>query len=72
MSTPVSSQHVIFGAGAVGLAVLDALLRRGETVRVVNRSGHAQVLPTWRGSAATSPTRSSPPRSAPAPAYRRA
>ena len=36
-------QHVIFGTGAIGLATLDALLRRGETVRMVNRSGVARV-----------------------------
>ncbi|SKC67341.1 NAD-dependent epimerase/dehydratase family protein [Krasilnikoviella flava] len=36
-------RHVIFGAGAVGLATLDALLRRGETARLVNRSGSARV-----------------------------
>jgi nucleoside-diphosphate-sugar epimerase len=36
-------RHVIFGTGAVGLAVLDALHRRGETARLVNRSGHARV-----------------------------
>jgi nucleoside-diphosphate-sugar epimerase len=35
--------HVIFGAGAIGLATLDALLRRGETVRMVSRSGSARV-----------------------------
>ncbi|RZT12621.1 nucleoside-diphosphate-sugar epimerase [Kribbella sp. VKM Ac-2569] len=40
MSTP---QHVIFGAGAIGLALLDALRQRGETARLVNRSGHARV-----------------------------
>src|ERR1700759_3599156 len=34
-------QHVIFGTGAVGLATLDALRRRGETARLVNRSGTA-------------------------------
>jgi nucleoside-diphosphate-sugar epimerase len=38
-----SPRHVIFGTGAVGLATLDALRRRGETVRLVNRSGHARV-----------------------------
>jgi nucleoside-diphosphate-sugar epimerase len=43
MTTPISPQHAIFGAGAVGLAVLDALRRRGETARVVNRSGHPEV-----------------------------
>jgi nucleoside-diphosphate-sugar epimerase len=40
MSTP---RHVIFGTGAIGLATLDALRRRGETARLVNRSGHARV-----------------------------
>ncbi len=35
--------HVIFGAGAIGLATFDALRRRGRTVRMVNRSGMAQV-----------------------------
>jgi nucleoside-diphosphate-sugar epimerase len=35
--------HVIFGTGAIGLATLDALRRRGGTVRMVNRSGKAQV-----------------------------
>ena len=38
-----SARHVIFGTGAIGLATLDALLRRGETVRMVNRSGSAPV-----------------------------
>jgi nucleoside-diphosphate-sugar epimerase len=36
-------RHVIFGTGAIGLATLDALRRRGERVRLINRSGHAQV-----------------------------
>jgi nucleoside-diphosphate-sugar epimerase len=36
-------RHVIFGTGAIGLATLDALRRRGETVRLVNRSGSAPV-----------------------------
>jgi NADPH:quinone reductase-like Zn-dependent oxidoreductase len=36
-------QHVIFGTGAVGLVTLDALRRRGETTRLVNRSGTAPV-----------------------------
>lgn len=35
--------HVVFGAGPVGLAVTDELLRRGRRVRVVNRSGGASV-----------------------------
>jgi hypothetical protein len=33
-------RHVIFGTGAIGLATLR---RRGETVRLVNRSGTAPV-----------------------------
>jgi hypothetical protein len=31
--------HVVLGTGAVGMAVAEALLRRGESVRVVNRCG---------------------------------
>jgi uncharacterized protein YbjT (DUF2867 family) len=38
-----TARHVIFGTGAIGLATCDALRRRGETVRLVNRSGHAPV-----------------------------
>ncbi|HEV8165438.1 MAG TPA: NAD(P)H-binding protein, partial [Actinomycetota bacterium] len=38
-----TARHVIFGTGAIGLATHDALRRRGETVRLVNRSGHAPV-----------------------------
>src|SRR5829696_9027278 len=37
------ARHVIFGTGAIGLATLEALLRRGETVRMINRSGTARV-----------------------------
>jgi nucleoside-diphosphate-sugar epimerase len=37
------ARHVIFGTGAIGLATCEALLRRGETVRMVNRSGTAPV-----------------------------
>ena len=40
MSSP---RQVIFGTGAIGLATLAALRRRGEDVRVVNRSGTAPV-----------------------------
>ena len=49
------AHHVIFGTGAIGLATLDALLRRGETVRMVNRSGTARVpddVEVVRGNAA--------------------
>lgn len=38
-----SARHVIFGSGAVGLATFEALRRRGESVRLVNRSGRAAV-----------------------------
>ena len=41
MST--APHHVIFGTGAIGLATLDALRRRGERVRMVNRNGSAPV-----------------------------
>jgi nucleoside-diphosphate-sugar epimerase len=35
--------HVVFGTGAVGLALVDELAAQGLTVRAVNRSGHAEV-----------------------------
>ena len=35
--------HVIFGAGAVGMAVMEELAARGKRVRLVNRSGQADV-----------------------------
>lgn len=35
----MSTEHVIFGTGAIGLATYDALRRRGITPRMVNRSG---------------------------------
>jgi nucleoside-diphosphate-sugar epimerase len=41
-----AAEHVVFGAGAVGLAIADALLARGVApgqVRVVNHSGHASL-----------------------------
>ncbi len=41
--TVSTARHVIFGTGAIGLATLDSLRRRGESVRLVNRSGHAPV-----------------------------
>ncbi len=36
--------HVIWGAGRLGMAVMRALTAKGETVRMVNRSGKANVL----------------------------
>jgi nucleoside-diphosphate-sugar epimerase len=36
--------HVVFGTGAVGMSVMDALIQRGpRRVRMVNRSGRARV-----------------------------
>ena len=37
------AEHVIFVTGAIGLATFEALRRRGESFRLVNRSGHAPV-----------------------------
>jgi hypothetical protein len=61
-------RHVIFGSGAIGPAVLDALRRRGETARLVNRSGSAPVPDDVQVAAETPGTRPSPPRSPVAPA----
>ncbi len=41
--TTTTARHVIFGTGAIGMATMEALRRRGETVRMVNRSGRAAV-----------------------------
>ena len=35
--------HVVYGTGAVGMAVMDALVQNGRRVRMVNRSGRASV-----------------------------
>ena len=35
--------HVIFGTGPVGMSVMDELSSRGKRVRMVNRSGRADV-----------------------------
>src|SRR5215216_7759728 len=35
--------HVVYGTGAVGMAVMDTLVQNGRRVRMVNRSGHASV-----------------------------
>ena len=34
-----ADDHIVLGAGAVGMAVVEVLARRGESVRVVKRSG---------------------------------
>jgi nucleoside-diphosphate-sugar epimerase len=38
------ADHVVLGAGAVGMAVVEALVRRGEAVRIVNRSGLGEPM----------------------------
>src|SRR5215208_7536833 len=37
--------HVILGTGAIGRAVAQELIRRGEKVRMVNRSGKMEETP---------------------------
>ena len=57
-------RHVVFGTGAIGLATLDALRRRGESVRLVNRSGTAPVpddIEVLGGTSATPPSPPPPP-----------
>ena len=46
--------HVVLGAGAVGMAVAEALARRGESVRVVNRSGLREPMAVFSPSPVTS------------------
>lgn len=41
----MSANHVILGTGAIGRAVMEELLRRGESVRMVNRSGRMDEVP---------------------------
>lgn len=38
--------HVVLGTGAIGRAVAEDLIRRGESVRMVNRSGRLDEPPT--------------------------
>lgn len=46
MTTLPSEKNVIFGAGPLGLAVMDELVARGRQVTVVNRSGRVgETLP---------------------------
>ncbi len=35
----MSAKHIILGTGAIGRAIAEELIRRGESVRMVNRSG---------------------------------
>ncbi len=41
----MSARHVVFGTGAIGRAVAEELIRCGESVRVVNRSGKMDECP---------------------------
>jgi nucleoside-diphosphate-sugar epimerase len=41
----MSVNHVVFGTGAIGRAVMEELLKRGEPVRMVNRSGKMAEVP---------------------------
>ncbi len=41
----MSVDHVVLGTGAIGRAVMNELLKRGESVRMVNRSGHMEEVP---------------------------
>ena len=41
----MSVNHVVFGTGAIGRAVMNELLKRGESVRVVSRSGKMDEAP---------------------------
>ena len=35
----MSIKHVVLGTGAIGRTVMKELIKRGESVRMVNRSG---------------------------------
>lgn len=41
----MSVNHVVLGTGAIGRAVAEELVRRGESVRMVNRSGKMDEVP---------------------------
>jgi nucleoside-diphosphate-sugar epimerase len=41
----MSANHVVFGTGAIGHAIMEELLTRGESVRMVNRTGLMDELP---------------------------
>jgi len=38
-------KHVVLGTGAIGRAVMEELIKRGESVRMVNRSGKMEEAP---------------------------
>ncbi len=41
----MSATHVVLGTGAIGRAVAEELVKRGESVRMVNRSGAMEEVP---------------------------
>jgi nucleoside-diphosphate-sugar epimerase len=41
----MNTKHVVLGTGAIGRAVAEELVRRGESVRMVNRSGKMAEIP---------------------------
>ena len=41
----MSVKHVVLGTGAIGRAMMEELIKRGESVRVVNRSGKMDEAP---------------------------
>lgn len=41
----MSANHVVLGTGAIGRAVMNELVKRGESVRMVNRSGKMDEAP---------------------------
>src|SRR5512145_2747637 len=41
----MSDKHVVLGTGAIGRVVMEELLKRGEAVRMVNRSGKMIEIP---------------------------
>lgn len=41
----MSVHHVVLGTGAIGRAIMNELIQRGESVRMVNRSGNMDEVP---------------------------
>jgi len=41
----MSIKHIVLGTGAIGRAAMEELLKRGESVRMVNRSGKMDEVP---------------------------
>ena len=41
----MSTKHVVLGTGAIGRAIAEELIKHGESVRMVNRSGKMDEVP---------------------------